>query len=121
MKNVTRIAGIALSVMSLIGCAAEASEEDVAASNDELTAAAPLGAEPKGSPARYPIVLVHGFLGNGEFANFNTAIVEGLENDGHTVVRASVPPLGSVDVRAQALARQVDETLKSTVNEVGKA
>lgn len=114
MKNVTLLAGLALSVLSLIGCAAEANGEDVASSDDELTAAAPLGAEPNGSPVAFPIVLVHGFLGNGELANFNTAIVEGLENDGHAVVRASVPPLGSVSIRAKALAHEVDATLKST-------
>lgn len=114
MKNATRLAGIALSLLSLVGCTAEASEEDVASTSDELSAAAPLGPEPKGSPAQYPIVLVHGFLGNGELANFNTAIVEGLEKDGHTVVRASVPPLGSVAIRAKALAHDVDATLAST-------
>jgi triacylglycerol lipase len=84
----------------------------VASADDELTAAAPLGAEPEGSATQYPIVLVHGFLGNGEFANFNTSIVDALEKDGHVVVRASVPPLGSVSIRAKALARDVDAALE---------
>jgi triacylglycerol lipase len=117
MKNVTLLAGIALSVLSVCGsagCAADAAEE-VASTEVELSAAAPLGADPKGSPARYPIVLAHGFLGNGGgFASFNASIAEGLERDGHVVVTASVPPLGNVRIRARALADDIDEALNAT-------
>src|SRR5262245_28065356 len=113
MKNVALLSGLCFIAFGLAGCAAETGEEEAAAiSQDELTAAAPLGAEPKGSPARFPIVLAHGFLGNGEgFASFNAQIGDALEKDGHIVVRGSVPPLGNVNIRAKALAHDIDEAL----------
>src|SRR5687768_14304577 len=103
MNIVTSLAGLALSILVVGGCAAEANEE-VSTTDDELSAAAPLGAEPRGSAAKFPIVLAHGFLGTGDLATFNDAIGEALVKDGHTIVEASVPPLGNVAIRAKALA-----------------
>lgn len=74
----------------------------------------PLGPEPSGQPARYPIVLAHGFMGSDtNFWSFYR-LSDALEGDGHTVVEAQVPPFHSVRVRAQALAEQVDEVLEQT-------
>lgn len=105
MNFVMTLAGLAVSVLCVGGCAAPDGADDVASTDDELTAAAPLGAKPRGSAARHPIVLAHGFLGNGEgLASFDARIAEALERDGHVVVTASVPPLGSVRIRAKAIA-----------------
>jgi triacylglycerol lipase len=116
MKNAALITGLWFIALGLGGCAAEADENEPAiVSQDELTSAAPLGAEPNGSRAHYPIVLAHGFLGKGEgFASFNAQISDALTKDGHVVVRASVPPLGDVNIRAKALAHDVDEALAKT-------
>ena len=114
MNIVTTLAGLALSVLVVGGCAAENDEEAVSANVDELSAAAPLGAEPRGSATKFPIVLAHGFLGTGDLATFNDSIGEALAKDGHVVVEASVPPLGNVRVRAEKLARDVDDALQAS-------
>lgn len=116
MQNVTMLGAALLSLFALIGCAAETdASQEMATSDDALSAAAPLGAEPHGHAARYPIVLAHGFLGKGEgVASFDHAISDALAADGHVVVRASVPPLGSVRDRAKALAEDIDAALASS-------
>jgi triacylglycerol lipase len=75
---------------------------------------APLGNEPAGSPARYPILLAHGFnTSTTNFWRFNDVDVA-LENDGHTVILGSVPPFDASSARAVFLADQVDTLLADT-------
>ena len=113
MKNV---ALALVGFLALAGCDdPEETSDAVDTTEDAIRAAAPLGAEPKGTATSYPIVLAHGFLGSGEgFASFHASIGEALAADGHVVVRGSVPPLGNVRIRAQALARDVDDALAKT-------
>ncbi len=72
----------------------------------------PLGPEPEGEPTRYPIILAHGFnTSTTNFWRFNDVDVALIE-DGHDVVLGSVPPFDTPQVRAEFLARQVDELLE---------
>lgn len=74
----------------------------------------PLGPEPAGGPTRYPIILAHGFnTSTTNFWRFNDVDVALIE-DGHDVVLGSVPPFDTPQVRAEFLARQVDELLESS-------
>ena len=77
----------------------------------------PLGPEPAGEPTRYPIILAHGFnTSTTNFWRFNDVDVALIE-DGHDVVLGSVPPFDTPQVRAEFLARQVDELLESSGSE----
>ncbi|MBL4687948.1 MAG: hypothetical protein JKY37_25380 [Nannocystaceae bacterium] len=79
---------------------------------DEPPAA--LGPEPQGSATRYPIILAHGFnTSTTNFWRFNDVDLA-LIADGHEVVLGSVPPFDTPEVRAEFLARQVDELLESS-------
>lgn len=75
---------------------------------DPACEAGPIGPDPEGSAARYPLVLVHGFMDKGgAFVGLEPA----LRADGHVVERVSLPPLAPVAVRAEHLAAQVDAIL----------
>lgn len=75
---------------------------------DPACAAGPIGPDPEGGAARYPLVLVHGFMDEGgAFVGLEPV----LRADGHRVERASLPPIAPVAVRAEALAAQVDAIL----------
>lgn len=82
--------------------------------HDPVCHAEPLGPEPQGEPARYPIILAHGFNagleGNWSFYKVEAALVA----DGHTVHSAEVPAFASAATRAEYLAEQVDELLDRT-------
>jgi triacylglycerol lipase len=107
--------GTLLALSVLAGCAAEAEPAATDLQEDDLTAVAPLGPEPRGVAVRYPIVLAHGFLGSAQgLASFHTSISEALSADGHAVHRATVPPFGSVRDRARALGLEVDRVLHET-------
>lgn len=64
-------------------------------------------------PPPYPIVLVHGFLGFGELQVFGRrysyfrGVAEAMTEIGATVHIVTMPPVGSVEVRARALADAV--------------
>jgi triacylglycerol lipase len=105
----------AVLLLSLVGCSAASSAEPEATIDSDLSSSAPLGPDPRGEAARYPIVLAHGFLGvSGGFADFNARIEHALAADGHVVRRASVPPFGSVAIRSKALAAEIDRVLAET-------
>ncbi|WP_428265031.1 esterase/lipase family protein [Haliangium sp.] len=73
--------------------------------------AAPLGPAPQGSPARYPIVLAHGFNASTSLWGFHPDIVDALRADGHLVYTAEVAPYKSVADRAEDLAAEIDTAL----------
>jgi triacylglycerol lipase len=75
---------------------------------DPACDAGPVGPDPEGGPAQYPIVLVHGFMDKG---GAFIGLEDELQADGHKVERVSVPPLAPVAVRAEHLAEQVDAIL----------
>jgi triacylglycerol lipase len=111
----TMLAAVALSLLTLVGCSAPTDGADTGTTDDALSAASPLGADPHGAATRYPIVLAHGFMGSRDaIASFNSQIVDGLTADGHKVYRAEVPPFGSVAERAKVLATEVDKVLAET-------
>ncbi|MEX1365756.1 MAG: triacylglycerol lipase [Nannocystaceae bacterium] len=75
---------------------------------DPACEAGPLGPDPEGGVAAYPLVLIHGFMDKGgAFVGLEST----LRADGHAVERVSLPPLAPVAVRAEYLAEQVDEIL----------
>lgn len=79
---------------------------------------APLGPEPEGEPARYPILLAHGFnTSTTNFWRFNDVDVA-LAEDGHEVVLGSVPPFDTPAVRATHLAAQVDALIDGGAEKV---
>jgi triacylglycerol lipase len=95
----------------LVACAAPEDEEPTAEDESEIFGSAPvLGVEPAGQPARYPIVLVHGFNGSPESLGFHR-VKEALERDGNVVFEARLPPFNGPEVRAKYLAKQVDDVL----------
>lgn len=70
-----------------------------------------LGAEPDGEPARYPIVLEHGFAASTTNVWSFNGVAAALRRDGHTVYESEVPPFDSPRVRAERLAAMVDRAL----------
>jgi len=108
-ESLAWLAGCSL-VMALAGCG---SAGEPASEEGDLTAAPPLGPEPAGSPARYPILLGHGFGGSSSHLTFN-AVDVALRKDGHHVVLGDVPPFAPVAVRAKVLADEVDALLADT-------
>lgn len=108
---------VALSVVFAVGCSAAAPDDaSEGTTEDDLTVAPPLGPSPSGKPTRYPIVLAHGlFSAASGPVGFHAEIEKALVRDGHRVFRAaSVPPVASVEVRAKALAADVDAVLRRT-------
>jgi triacylglycerol lipase len=79
--------------------------------NDDYDPAVPPQKDepPKLQPGKAAFVLAHGFGGNGE--SFDPAIVAAIEADGHLVLRAEVPGVDGVAVRAAALGVQIDAFL----------
>ncbi len=84
----------------LFACAAPSGGEPSASSDDALTA------QPSGSPAKYPIVLVHGFRASPQRNGF-TGVAAALREDGHDVFEATLPPHDSSEVRARTLATEL--------------
>jgi triacylglycerol lipase len=82
--------------------------------DDAFTEApAPVGGpEPHGNPTKFPIVLVHGFMASPtSFWGSFFKVPETLRADGHTVFVPTLPPFDSVEVRAESLARQLEDIL----------
>jgi triacylglycerol lipase len=105
----TLLAGLAISMFA--GCAADANDT-ADSSSEDLGSAPPLGADPSGSPARYAIVLAHGFNGSptNEWAFWGVA--DALRQDGHVVHVAAVSPFDSAAVRGAELATHVDQAIE---------
>ena len=70
-----------------------------------------LGPEPQRSRTQFPILLHHGFAAGGEGIWSWRDVAASLSRDGNVVVASEVPPFGSLDDRATALARWVDKVL----------
>ena len=72
----------------------------------------PLGQDPAGSAARYPIVLVHGFMGSRTSPLWSFyKLADTLRADGHLVIEADLPPFDAPEARARILASQIDATI----------
>lgn len=72
----------------------------------------PLGPEPSGAPTRYPIVLVHGFMGSRTSPLWSFwKVAETLRADGHIVIEADLPPFDAPANRARVLAAQIDAAI----------
>jgi triacylglycerol lipase len=108
--------GLRLLVGGLIAltsaCASSTSSDSTDESKSNLgeNEVAPLGPDPAGKQAKYPIVLVHGFKASPEKDGF-FGIAEALKADGHAVFVARTPPFQSADKRATYLQQTVDEAL----------
>ena len=74
----------------------------------------PLGEAPAGEATRHPIVLAHGFNTTTEnFWRFHDDIIDALREDGHRLVAGDVPAFNTPQVRAEALAAQVDALIEA--------
>lgn len=72
----------------------------------------PLGPDPQGRAARYPIVLVHGFMGSRTSPLWSFyKLADALRADGHVVIEADLPPFDAPANRAAVLASQIDATI----------
>lgn len=73
---------------------------------------APLGPDPAGAPTRYPIVLVHGFMGSQTSPLWSFyKLADTLRADGHIVIEANLPPFDAPAGRARVLATQIDAAI----------
>lgn len=100
---------VSLVVLSACSGANEASSADQ--SDDELRRVSVLGAEPRGTPTHYPILLASGFASSPKFNNFSGAL-QALGADGHQVYVADLPPFESTEVRGAVLAHEIDVALQ---------
>lgn len=106
--------------LSMTACAADAGEEAV--STESATTV-----DPSGAP--YPVVLLHGMAGFGKLevgpvqVTYFKGVVEELTKHGESVYVTLAPPYDTSEVRAQAIAKQIDDILartgKKKVNLIG--
>ena len=104
------VMGLALGV-SLFGCAAEPAEETSTTTSNVV-------ADPSGAP--YPVVLLHGMAGFGKLevgpvqVTYFKGVVEELTKHGESVYVTLAPPYDTSEVRARAIANQIDDILART-------
>ncbi len=107
MATMRIAAALALGLAMLSGCTADATSDGTEV--EDATEAAALGPDPHGAPARYAIVLAHGFDASPTNRWGFHGVAEALRADGHVVYVAEVPPYRSVADRAVILASYVEE------------
>ncbi len=81
-----------LALVALAGCGFDGSQSDKFAGVDQ------------------PIVFAHGFASTG----WDDSVIQALTVDGIVAVKATVPPIDSIAVRARALGAQIDTVLAQT-------
>lgn len=81
---------------------------------DEDCDADPIFTDLSGTPAQYPFVLAHGFMGSPTNFWAFKGVQEALEADGHEVYVAAVAPFNSPAFRAGQLAEDVDRALAAS-------
>jgi triacylglycerol lipase len=101
---------IAISTVACAAASPPSEDEATGASEEAITV---LGPAPSGSPARYPIVLVHGFRASPSKYGFSN-VAAALRADGHEVVEAALPPHESSEARARSLATQLAPVVTRT-------
>ena len=113
------------SALSLVACGSEPSVADAI-----IVEQAPgTPAEPAKLGAPYPVVLLHGMSGFGTLevgpvaVTYFNGVVEDLTKNGESVVVTLAPPYDTSEVRAAAIAKQIDVVLQRTgkakVNVIG--
>jgi triacylglycerol lipase len=129
---------LSVALAFLFACGVEATGSSVPGAADDTTPPHPAEAPaPPPSPAGvtpalgapYPIVLMHGMGGFGKLdlgpvdVTYFKGVVEDLSKSGEAVYVTLAPPFETSEVRAEAVAKQIDEILKRTgkakVNLVG--
>jgi triacylglycerol lipase len=105
-------------IASLGACATDGFDDESAPPDSEGGKAD--SAEPAGVPARYPIVLVHGFNASPTRNGFGPEVVRALCADGHSVFAPALPPFASVADRADALADAIDAVLAGGMDACGR-
>ena len=108
------IARIAVTSLLLGACVTESVEPD---STDGGKADSP---NPTGRPARYPIMLVHGFNASPTRNGFGPEVVSALCADGHSVFAPALPPFASNETRADVLADAIDAALAGGADACGR-
>lgn len=106
--------------LSLAACAAEPEEEATTSTDSAMI-------DPSGAP--YPVVLLHGMAGFGKLevgpvqVTYFKDVVESLTKQGESVYVTLAPPYDTSEVRARAIAKQIDDILartgKKKVNLIG--
>jgi triacylglycerol lipase len=111
--------GALFGLASMIGCADVTSEESTA-SSEATVMAAPAPSTSADPDAPYPVVLMHGMAGFGQLKlgpvgiTYFDGIVETLTKHGEAVYVTLAPPYASSEVRARAVATQIDQILART-------
>ena len=78
---------------------------------DAVSTVAPLGPEPTGSKALYPVVFANGIIADGSTL---APVLAAWQQDGHAAFMTHVPAANSVETRTASLKQQVDDILAST-------
>jgi triacylglycerol lipase len=134
------------SASALVGCGSEAGSDDAAVvdqaqpsdepSQGGTTSTSSADAPPSNAPADpaklgapYPVVLLHGMSGFGTLevgpiaVTYFNGVVEDLTKNGESVFVTLAPPYDTSEVRAAAIAKQIDFVLQRTgkakVNVIG--
>lgn len=105
---------IAVTCLLISGCATDGAESDATSDGGKADSASPTG-----DPARYPIVLVHGFNASPTANGFGPEVVRALCGDGHAVFAPALPPFAAVDVRGAVLADAIDSVLAGATDACG--
>ncbi len=118
---------LALVAQPLVACVADDGamvEEEDGDALDDGKSDSPDSADnplnPSGRPAKYPIVLVHGFAASPERNGFNAETAQALCNDGHSVFVPTLPAFAGNARRAAVLAAEVDRILTGAVDFCGR-
>ncbi|MBX3262429.1 MAG: alpha/beta fold hydrolase [Labilithrix sp.] len=134
-----RVHVLGLGALALVACGSEADVSgpgpDEPAGGDDVTSSAPSAAAPSSDAlpaapeapaappklgAPYPIVLMHGMAGFGKLEvgpveiTYFKGVVEDLAKNGEAVYVTLAPPYATSEVRAQAVAKQIDDILART-------
>jgi triacylglycerol lipase len=113
LRHWLALVGVAL----LLPLASASCEGDGVAAQEGELRTRPLGPEPVGDPARYPIILAHGFNASPENLGFYR-LADELRDDQHRIYEAEVAPYDGVRVRATQLAAVVDQALADGAEKV---
>jgi len=106
-------------LLGLSGCAADGEADESVGGKADSPDSEDNPVDPAGAPARFPVVLVHGFNASPEQNGFGPEVVAALCADGHAVFAPALPPFASVETRSEALAAAVDAALAGAADDCG--
>jgi triacylglycerol lipase len=112
-----RLARLAVTIL-FAGCVTEPVDDEIITDDIDLDGGK---GDSANRPARFPIVLVHGFNASPARNGFGPEAVAALCADGHSVFAPALPPFASVADRADVLASAIDSALAGSIDACGRA